>query len=141
MGVKRIRELIVKYYDVLSYLFFGGLTTAVNYLIYLPCYNWLGLSASVSNVIAWVVAVAFAYVTNKPFVFKSHDWSAKTVIPELTKFVGCRVASGVLETAIIFVTVDVLAWNGNWMKLITSVLVIILNYFGSKLLVFKGKEK
>jgi len=141
MGVKRIRELIVKYYDVLSYLFFGGLTTAVNYLIYLPCYNWLGLSASVSNVIAWVVAVAFAYVTNKPFVFKSHDWSAKTVIPELTKFVGCRVASGVLETAIIFVTVDVLAWNGNWMKLITSVLVIILNYFGSKLLVFKRKEK
>jgi len=139
--VKRIRELIVKYYDVLSYLFFGGLTTAVNYLIYLPCYNWLGLSASVSNVIAWVVAVAFAYVTNKPFVFKSHDWSAKTVIPELTKFVGCRVASGVLETAIIFVTVDVLAWNGNWMKLITSVLVIILNYFGSKLLVFKRKEK
>ena len=139
--MKRIRELIVKYYDVLSYLFFGGLTTAVNYLIYLPCYNWLGLSASVSNVIAWVVAVAFAYVTNKPFVFKSHDWSAKTVIPELTKFVGCRVASGVLETAIIFVTVDVLAWNGNWMKLITSVLVIILNYFGSKLLVFKRKEK
>ena len=139
--MKRIRDLIVKYYDVLSYLFFGGLTTAVNYLIYLPCYNWLGLSASVSNVIAWVVAVAFAYVTNKPFVFKSHDWSAKTVIPELTKFVGCRVASGVLETAIIFVTVDVLAWNGNWMKLITSVLVIILNYFGSKLLVFKRKEK
>ena len=139
--MKRIRELIGKHYDILAYLFFGGLTTVVNYLIYLPCYNLLGLSASISNVIAWVVAVAFAYLTNKPFVFKSYDWSAKTVLPELTKFVGCRVASGVLETAIIFVTVDVLNWNGNWMKLMTSILVIILNYFGSKLLVFKGKER
>ena len=135
----KIKALIVKYYDVLAYLFFGGLTTVVNYLVYLPCYNWLRLSASVSNVIAWVVAVAFAYLTNKPFVFKSTDWSWKTVGPELAKFVGCRVGSGFLETAIIFVTVDLMTWNGNWMKLITSVLVVILNYFGSKLLVFRNK--
>ena len=135
-----LKRLILKYWDILSYLFFGGLTTAVNYIVYLPCYNWLHLSASVSNMIAWVVAVAFAYVTNKPFVFKSHDWSGKTVWPELTKFVGCRVGSGALETAIIFVTVDVLAWDGNWMKLITSVLVVILNYFASKLLVFRKKD-
>ena len=139
--INRIKALIQKHYDVLAYLFFGGLTTVVNYLIYLPCYNWLGISASVSNMIAWVVAVAFAYLTNKPFVFKSHDWSAKTVIPELTKFVGCRVASGLMETAIIFVTVDILSWNGNWMKLVTSILVIILNYFGSKLLVFKERKR
>lgn len=135
----KLRELIKKHWDILTYLFFGGLTTVVNYLIYLPCYNLLGISASVSNVIAWVVAVAFAYLTNKPFVFRSHDWSAKTVLPELTKFVGCRVGSGLLETGIIFLTVDILAWNGNVMKLITSVLVVILNYFGSKLLVFKNK--
>ena len=70
-------------------------------------------------------------------MFKSHDWSAKTVVPELTKFVGSRIVSGVLETAIIFVTVDVLGWNGNVMKLVTSVLVVIFNYVASKLLVFK----
>jgi len=133
----RIKGIINRYYDVLAYLFFGGLTTVVNYLIYLPCYNWLQISAAVSNVIAWAVAVVFAFVTNKPFVFKSHDWSARTVWPEFLKFVGCRVGSGVLETAIIFVTVDCLSWNGNWMKLATSVLVVILNYFGSKLLVFR----
>ena len=92
--IEKIKALIVQYWEVLSYLIFGVLTTVVNYCVYLPVYNFLGLSASVSNVIAWVVAVAFAYLTNKPFVFKSHDWSAKTVIPELTKFVGCRVASG-----------------------------------------------
>ena len=105
--MKKIRALIEKYYDILSYLF------------------------------SWVVAVAFAYLTNKPFVFKSHDWSAKTVVPELTKFVGCRLGSGVMETAIIFVTVDLLSWDGNVMKLVTSVLVVIINYVASKLVVFR----
>lgn len=137
---EKIKDLIRRYYDVLAYLFFGVLTTVVNYLVYLPCFNWLGLSAAVSNVIAWVVAVAFAFLTNKPFVFKSHDWSAKVLWPELTKFVGCRVGSGALETAIMFVTVDCLRWNGNWMKLLTNVLVVILNYIGSKLLVFRNKK-
>ena len=132
-----LKATVEKHRDVLLYLFFGVLTTVVNYVVYLPCYNVLGLSGSVSNVIAWVGAVAFAYLTNKPFVFRSHDWSEKTVIPELTKFVGCRIGSGALETAIILVTVDWLGWNGNAMKLLTSVLVVVLNYIGSKLLVFR----
>ena len=133
----KIRSLIEKHYDILSYLFFGVLTTIVNYLVYLPCYNLAGLSAAFSNVIAWMAAVAFAYLTNKPFVFRSHDWSAKVVLPELTKFVGSRIASGALETGIIFLTVDFLSWNGNVMKLVTSVIVVVLNYIASKLLVFR----
>jgi len=137
--IQRIKALIVQYWEVLSYLIFGVLTTVVNYCVYLPVYNILGLSASVSNVIAWVVAVAFAYLTNKPFVFRSHDWSAKTVIPELTKFVGCRIASGAAETLILLVSVDILHWNGNIWKLVTSVLVVVLNYIASKLVVFKKK--
>lgn len=135
--MRKLHKLLRKYEDVLSYLFFGVLTTLVNYMVYLPCYNRLNLDAALSNVVAWVVSVAFAYLTNKPFVFKSHDWSMKTVIPELTKFLGCRVGSGLLETGFIFLTVDLLSWNGNLMKLITSVLVVVLNYLGSKLLVFK----
>ena len=137
--VQKIRSLIEKYWNVITYLFFGVLTTVVNYMVYLPVYNLLGLSAAVSNAISWVVAVAFAYLTNKPFVFKSHDWSKETVIPELTKFVSCRIASGAAETLILLVTVDLLHWNGNIWKLVTQVLVVVLNYFGSKLLVFKKK--
>ena len=133
----KLRALIKRHYDILAYLFFGVLTTVTNYIVYLPCYNMLGISAAVSNVIAWAAAVVFAYLTNKPFVFKSYDWSAKTVIPELTKFVGCRVASGAAETLILLVSVDILHWNGNIWKLLTSVLVVILNYIGSKLVVFK----
>lgn len=137
--IEKLRSLIEKYWDVLSYLFFGVLTTVVNYLIYLPVYNFCGLSAALSNMIAWVGAVIFAFLTNKPFVFRSHDWSAKTVVPELTKFVSCRIASGVLETVILFLAVDCMNWNGNIWKLVTQVLVIIINYVGSKLLVFRKK--
>lgn len=137
--LQKIRALVVKYWDILSYLIFGVLTTVVNYAVYLPIYNLLGLSAAVSNVIAWVAAVAFAFLTNKPFVFKSHDWSARTVIPELTKFVSCRIASGAMETVILLLTVDLLGWNGNIWKLITQVLVVILNYVTSKLVVFRKK--
>ena len=137
--IGKIKALLTKYWDIITYLVFGVLTTVVNYIVYLPCYNLLGMSAALSNSIAWVVAVAFAYLTNKPFVFKSHDWSRETVIPELTKFVSCRVASGVMETVIIFLTVDLLGWNGIVWKFVTSVLVVILNYVFSKLVVFKKK--
>lgn len=138
--MKKILSLLEKYREVISYLFFGGMTTLVNYIVYLPCYNILHLSGALSNAIAWVAAVAFAYLTNKPFVFKSHDWSAKTVVPELTKFVGCRVGSGLVETAIIFMTVDLLRFNGNIIKILTSILVVILNYVASKLVVFRKSE-
>ena len=135
-----MKALYQKYYDVIMYLIFGVLTTAVNYVVYLPCYNLLTLNASVSNVIAWVVSVTFAFLTNKPLVFRSKDWSWNVMIPELVKFVGCRIGSGVLETAILFVTVDMLKWDGVIWKLITSVLVVIINYIGSKVLVFRKKK-
>ena len=137
--IQKIKNLVMQYWEVLSYLIFGVLTTVVNYLVYIPVYNMLGLSAAVSNMIAWAVAVVFAYLTNKPFVFKSNDWSAKTVIPELIKFVSCRIASGVAETLILLITVDILGWNGNVWKLVTSVLVVVLNYFASKFLIFRKK--
>lgn len=137
--LSKIRAILEKYWEIVVYLLFGGITTLANFLVYWPMLNWLQLSASVSNIIAWVAAVIVAFLTNKPFVFKSHDWSAKVVIPELASFVGCRVASGVAETVILGLTVDLLHWNGLVMKLIVSVLVVILNYIGSKLLVFAKK--
>lgn len=135
--MEKIWSLVKTYWDMVVYLIFGVLTTVVNYLVYLPLYNLAGLSAAVSNVIAWAAAVAFAYLTNKPFVFRSHDWSMGTVLPELGKFVSCRLASGAMETAIIFLTVDLMLWNGNIWKLFTQILVVIFNYFASKLLVFR----
>lgn len=135
--VQKFLTLVRKHKDILLYLIFGVLTTLVNYAVYLPLYNYAGVSASISNAIAWIAAVAFAFLTNKPFVFGSHDWHLKTLLPELGKFLGCRVGSGLAETVILLLTVDVLHWNGNVWKLVTSVLVVVLNYVASKLLVFK----
>lgn len=136
---EKIRALVAKHWEVLSYLFFGVLTTVVNYVVFAVAVQLLPVSATVGNVIAWVVAVAFAYLTNKPFVFRSHDWSAKTVVPELGKFLSCRIGSGVMETVIILVAVDILGGNKYLWKLLTNVLVVIVNYIGSKLLVFRKK--
>ena len=139
--MEKIWEYLMRYKEILIYLFFGCLTTAVNYLIYFPCYNWLRLSAAVSNAVAWAVAVLFAYLTNKPFVFRSNNWSWEVVMPELLKFVGCRFGSGLMETLAMWLFVDLLAWNGNWMKIILSVLVVVLNYVFSKWIVFTGKKE
>ena len=135
MGGK-LRSFIKKYRDILAYLFFGALTTLVSFLTYTFFNYHAGLSATVSNCISWVAAVAFAYLTNKPFVFKSDDWSLAAVLPELGKFVGCRVGSGLLETAFLALTVDLCGWNSLVMKVIASIMVVTLNYIGSKLLVF-----
>ena len=137
--LNRISKLITKHSDIIVYFIFGVLTTLVNFLVYFPLYNWLQFTATLSNILAWVAAVVFAFVTNKTFFFKINDWSSNTVIPELMKFVGCRIGSGLLETAAVWLLVDVLIWNGNWVKLVVSVLVVVINYISSKLLVFKNK--
>lgn len=138
--LKKLRAFIMHHYGLFAYLFFGVLTTVVNYLVYLPFYLWLGIPSSVSNIISWTVAVAFAFLTNKPFVFKSNDWSKEVVLPELSRFVVCRAGSGLIETLILFTLVDCLKWDGVWTKLIVSGAIVILNYVGSKLLVFKNRK-
>ena len=135
--VQKFRELIQKYWEIISYVLFGGLTTLVNWLVYFPLYNGLRLDSTLSNVIAWVAAVAFSYLTNKPFVFKSHDWSLNTVIPELSKFISARLLSGALETLCMFVFVTCMTFDGNLVKILVSVAVVIFNYIASKLVVFK----
>lgn len=133
---KKLKALYEKYHATVVYLVFGVLTTVVNYAVYLPLYNLAGLPASICNGIAWVVAVAFAYVTNKLFVFESKSWD-RNALGELVRFVGSRVASGAIETVSLLLTVDILGWNGNLMKLLLAFFVIVFNYVLSKFFVFK----
>lgn len=135
--VHKIRTLIEKHWAFVSYVFFGGCTTIINYGVYFPLYNLTTLSATMVDGIAWVVSVAFAFVTNKIFVFTSRDWSRRVVLPELAKFVGARLGTLLLELGILFVTVDWLSLNGNWMKLIVSAGIVIINYLCSRWLVFR----
>lgn len=127
-----------KHRDIVTYIAFGLLTTAVNFLVFLLSREVLKMSATTSNIAAWIVAVLFAFLTNKSFVFESKNWSRKVVIPEFVKFVTCRIGSGITETVFLFVTVDCLNWNGTILKLIASGIVMILNYILGKCVAFKN---
>ena len=131
--------LLKKNKEFLMYFIFGVLTTLVNYAVYVACHHAFSLNAALSNAIAWGVAVVFSYITNKPFVFKSNDWTIKTLVLEFSTFVASRVLSGALETGIMWLTVDFACWNSYLMKLCTSAIVMLLNYIAGKLLVFKKK--
>ena len=133
---EKLKALYAKHRSTVIYLVFGVLTTVVNYAVYLPLFNLVGLPASACNAIAWVVAVAFAYVTNKLYVFESKSWDSGAWV-EALRFVGSRVVSGVVETVSILLTVDILGWNGNIMKLLMALFVIVFNYVLSKFFVFK----
>ncbi len=135
----KIIQLVKKYWSIISYLFFGVVTTVVNMVVYYLCYHLWGISSDLSTVIAWVIAVLTAFLTNKPFVFGSHDWSPKVLLPEAGSFFGCRLGSGLVELVLMHITVEMLGLPGMLMKLLVNVIVVILNYVASKLLVFRKK--
>ena len=78
----KLRKLVVQYWDVLVYVFFGVLTTAVDFVIYTVLHYWAGCTGAFSNAAAWCGSVIFAFFTNKAFVFRSRDWSWQVLLPE-----------------------------------------------------------
>lgn len=139
--IDKCMSLFRKYREIILYIFFGGLTTVVNYVVYVACAALLeGHGATIaSTVIAWIISVLFAYVTNRRWVFDSKVCGFSGLCRECAAFVGARVASGVLDVAIMYVAVDLLHFNDKIIKLASNVLVIIINYILSKFFVFKAK--
>lgn len=137
--MKTIKALFEKYKSLILYVFFGGCTTLINWLAYYLCYSVAKIPNVPSTIIAWVLAVAFAFITNKIWVFDSKAFDRKTLLHEIWTFTAARIATGVLDVAIMYVTVDVLGWNANLWKLLSNIVVIVLNYVFSKLIVFKKK--
>lgn len=153
--MKKIKELFIKYKEVITYLIFGVLTTVVNIISFalLQSING-GMSYLVNNAIAWFISVVFAYVTNKLFVFNSKSWECKLVCKEVLEFFGARIFSFGIEELGLWLMVDLLgmgaftlnllsfSFTGDLIaKVILSVIVIILNYFFSKFIIFKKKDK
>ena len=129
-----------KYEEVLSYLIFGFLAFVVNYVVYAVGIKAFSLNYQVSNMIAWVVAVIFAYWTNRTFVFKSKTKEITSLLREFASFVSARLATLVLEIVILWLFVDVLNINDMFAKLVGQFVVIVTNYFLSKLWIFKKKK-
>lgn len=136
---KKLRELFLKYKPMVLYLFFGGITTLVNIVVYLFCTELFHIHYLVSNVAAWVLAVLVAYVTNRIWVFESDKRSAKAIILEFGLFVSARLLSGVSDMITMFFCVDIIGMNGLAAKIIANVVVVVLNYVFSKWIVFRKR--
>jgi putative flippase GtrA len=140
--------------ETVLYLVFGVLTTVVNYGVFYIFYETIALGSLVANLIAFVVAVVFSFITNKLFVFDSKSWQAKILLPEATQFVGARIVTFLLEEAGLFVCDDLLnlarfeiinifdvSVDGvMFAKILLAFIVVIINYVVCKLLVFRGKK-
>lgn len=137
--IQRLIGLYMNYKEVIHYLIFGGLTTLVNFIVYFTV-KWVGIEEWISNAIAWVIAVAFAYITNKIFVFESKTTEKKEILKEISSFFACRAFSGVLDIGLFWLLVDRLGFNDIIVKIILQIIVILLNYIFSKLWVFKKKN-
>jgi len=139
MNYEKLKEKLLSK-EVILYLVFGVLTTLVNIIVFTLLYRTLGVGTVASNVAAWVLSVLFAYVTNRTFVFESKAAGAKAVIIEAIGFFSGRIMTGLLDTVIIYVSVDILAMDDLVMKILSNVLVVILNYVISKFIVFRRKQ-
>ena len=126
-----------KHKEVLLYLLFGGLTTVVS-IVTFALFIALGINELIANVLSWILAVLFAYVTNRTWVFSSDAETKGAVIREMISFFGGRLATLLVEEAILAVFITWLGFPAMWVKVVAQVVVIVLNYVVSKFFVFKG---
>lgn len=135
-----IKNIIIKFKEQILYLVFGGLTTLVNIGVYALCTRSFGIEVMAATVVAWAVSVAFAFFTNKFYVFESKEKTAKIWLKESVSFVAARVFSMFLELLIMYIFVEKLRLNDMLFKVIANIVVIIVNYILSKFWIFKSKN-
>ena len=147
----KLKELLNKYKEIISYIFWGVMTTAVSFVTYslftllFTAFMDTTAAVSIANVLSWIFAVLFAFITNKLWVFGSKSFEKSVVLPELLKFLSSRIATGVIEMAglplLVYLGLGgaLFGIDGLIAKIIINVVVIVLNYVFSKLLIFKKK--
>lgn len=136
-----IKNIYLKYKEIINYLIFGILTTIVSlltyYLLVLTILNPNNaIELQIANIISWIISVTFAYITNRIYVFNSKD---KNITKEIIKFYSSRLTTLFLDMALMFIFVSKLNFNDKIIKILVQIIVIILNYILSKILVFKKK--
>ena len=141
--IKKIKELYIKYKEIINYLIVGGLTTFVALgVYYVSVLTFLnpnnGIELQIANILSWIAGVIFAYFTNRKYVFESKN---PNKLQEAAKFTASRLVTLFLDMATMFIGVTLLKFNDKIIKLIAQVLVIVGNYIFSKLFVFKKTDK
>jgi putative flippase GtrA len=151
MKTKKMRRLlkmkysIDKHKEIISYLFWGVMTTIVSWGTY-SLFVTAMQSVSAANILSWICAVLFAFITNKRWVFQSREWALHIMIPELLKFMAARLATGLLEIVgvplLVYMGLNqrIAGIEGMAAKVFVSIIVTVLNYVLSKILVFRKKQ-
>lgn len=136
---KSVAYIYNRYREQILYMVFGVLTTAVSILVYAVFTEWLSMDELIANIISWVIAVMFAFVTNRIWVFRSNENGAAAVLRQMLTFYAGRVLTLLIEELMLWVFVKELSFNGLAVKTAAQLVVIVLNYIISKLLIFKRK--
>ncbi len=140
---KKIWSIYDKFKELFNYIIVGALTTLVSLVSYFIFSRIMNIEKTIyfilANTLSWILSVAFAYITNKIFVFASKTKN-KEAIKEAIKFVSSRILTYLIDLALMFIFVKLIKINNDTSKLIVQFVVLVLNYILSKLLVFK-KEK
>ena len=139
--IEIIGKLYKKYEELVMYIIVGVCTMIVSLASYYILANPLGIYYQTANIISWVLAVAFAYVTNKKFVFKSRYSGLSGTAKEMASFVSSRIASLLAEVISMYFFVQICQIDDNIVKLMNQVLVTVLNYIFSKFWVFRKISK
>ena len=135
-----MRRWIKKNKEVILYLFFGVCTTMVNIIAYAVSTRIFLLTVVWATALAWGLSVIFAYITNRKYVFESTSYKIKEVILEMSSFFGCRIFSGFLDIFLMWILVHVVGLPDMFIKIISNIIVIVLNYIASKFWIFKSKN-
>ncbi|MCQ2547034.1 MAG: GtrA family protein [Clostridia bacterium] len=133
----KYRRLPEKYRDTIPYVFFGILTTLVNILVYWLMAHVLCVPVMASTIIAWFAAVFFAYVTNRKWAFHSEAKGRMKIAKEIVSFYACRLATGLLDWTCMYVFADMMQQNDLAVKMLSTVMVVVLNYLASKTIIFR----
>lgn len=139
IGLKKFVSWYLKHQEVMRYLIFGGISTVINILVFMILKN-LGISTFISNSLAWVISIVFAYFTNKLCVFYSETNKKNDLMKEIISFLGYRIFTLIIDEIFVIVTIDILNLNSLLMKIISNIIVIILNYVFSKFIIFSKKS-
>lgn len=137
--MKTLIKKLISNKELILYLIFGILTTVVNFTVYSIATRLFSIEELLANALSWLIAVIFAYVTNKLYVFSSKSWTVEIITKELTGFLTARVFSLGVDTLIMFFGIKILLMFDLYVKLISQIVVVILNYVLSKYFVFKNK--
>lgn len=134
---KLLKLLYDKYEEEILYLFFGGLTFVISIFTYALFTEICRINELIANIISWIIAVLFAYCTNRTWVFESHADSIKKLFSEMFSFFCGRIATLIIEEIILFVFIIKMGFGNMVVKIIAQIIVIVLNYIISKIWVFR----